>query len=76
MIGPCMAALALVPQSPLGIPRLLWTQRSDWIDVRRDVTPRAAGDGTADDTAALQAGLDALSDQPGGRNTLYLPAGT
>jgi len=57
------------------IPALRWVVRYDWINVRRDVTPQAVGDGKADDTAALQAGLDALSDQTGGRNTLHLPAG-
>ncbi len=76
MIGVCLLALAFAPARQVQIPRLDWTPRSDWIDVRRDVTPRAIGDGAADDTAALQAGLDALSDQPGKRNTLYLPAGT
>jgi hypothetical protein len=76
MIGTLVAALLLAPAAQIGIPRLEWVPRSDWINVRRDATPRAVGDGVADDTAALQAGLDALSDRAGGRNTLYLPAGT
>src|SRR5579859_7977862 len=71
-----LTALSLSPAPPINIPSLTWISRSDWIDVRRDVAPRAAGDGIADDTRALQAGLNALNDQPGGRNTLFLPAGT
>ena len=38
--------------------------------------PHAAGNGVADDTAALQAALDRLSANPGEPNTIYLPAGT
>ena len=37
-------------ESPM-IPDLPWEKRSDWIDVKTDVTPRATGDGIADDTA-------------------------
>jgi hypothetical protein len=58
------------------LPELQSEPRSDWVNVKTDVAPRAVGDGRADDTAALQAGLDALSDQPGKRNTVYLPPGT
>ncbi len=54
------------------IPDLQWTQRSDWINVKTDVTPAAVGDGVADDTAALQAGLNRI----GSGSTLYLPPGT
>src|SRR4051794_28059368 len=42
------------------IPSLRWQMRSDWINVRTDVTPRAVGDGKADDTAAIQQALDRL----------------
>jgi hypothetical protein len=58
------------------LPELQWEPRSDWVNVRTDAAPRAVGDGQADDTAALQAALATLSDQPGKRNTVYLPAGT
>jgi hypothetical protein len=58
------------------LPGLNWTQRSDWINVKTDVTPAAVGDGKADDTAALQAALTLLSEVSGQRNTVYLPPGT
>lgn len=58
------------------IPELAWQERSDWINVKTDVTPRAIGDGLADDTAALQAALDAFTSQSGKPNTIYLPPGT
>jgi hypothetical protein len=54
------------------IPQLNWTERSDWINVKTDVTPAAVGDGVTDDTAAIQA---ALSTTGTGR-TVYFPAGT
>ncbi len=57
----------------LQIPVLAWEQRSDWLNVK---TFGAKGDGEADDTAALQAALDKLSEKPGEPNTVYLPPGT
>ena len=54
------------------IPDLPWQKRSDWIDVKTDVTPAAKGDGIADDTAALQRALDAAA---AGRETVFVPAG-
>jgi hypothetical protein len=60
-----MAALPDIPELP-------WQERSDWINVRTDVTPAAVGDGQADDTAALQAALD-LGRQS---KAVYLPPGT
>ncbi len=54
------------------IPRLNWQERSDWINVKTDVTPAAVGDGVADDTAAIQAALDSPSDP----KPIYLPPGT
>jgi len=53
------------------IPRLDWQERSDWINVKVEVTPAAVGDGQADDTAALQAALD----QGGATKAVYLPPG-
>ena len=54
------------------IPRLDWQPRSDWINVKTDVTPPALGDGRADDTAPLQAALDRSVKG----KTTYLPPGT
>ena len=54
------------------LPVLAWTERSDWINVRTDVTPAAAGDGIADDTAAIQAALNTA----GNGITIYFPPGT
>lgn len=56
---------------PPDIPRLEWQERSDWINVKTDVTPAAVGDGQADDTAALQAALDG----GGPIKAVYLPPG-
>lgn len=58
--------------APPDIPRLDWRERSDWINVKRAVTPAAVGDGQADDTAAIQAALD----RRGEAKTIYLPPGT
>ena len=57
---------------PPMIPDLAWKPRSDWIDVQKDVKPRAIGDGKTDDTAALQAALDQIESG----TTIYLPPGT
>jgi hypothetical protein len=54
------------------LPVLAWTERSDWINVKTDVTPAAVGDGIADDTAAIQAALNV----PGSGITIYFPPGT
>ena len=54
------------------IPNLKWEQRSDWVNVKTDITPEAVGDGVADDTVALQ---EALNHVKAG-STVYLPAGT
>lgn len=55
------------------LPRLDWEERSDWLNVKTKFG--AAGDGKADDTAAIQAALDSLKDGFGQSNTVYLPAG-
>ena len=57
------------------LPKLKWEPRSDWINVKSPPF-HAVGDGAGDDTAALQAALDKLSERPGEANTVYLPAGT
>lgn len=54
------------------IPALQWTPRSDWIDVTRDLSPPARGDGRADDTQAIQAALNRLRDG----DALFFPPGT
>jgi hypothetical protein len=56
----------------LDIPSLNWQPRSDWINVKSNVSPVAIGDGIADDTAALQAALSV----PNVGKTVYIPAGT
>ena len=56
----------------LDIPSLNWQPRSDWINVKSNVTPAAIGDGVADDTAALQAALNMTNVG----KTVYIPAGT
>ncbi len=67
-VGSSSCILAAAPD----IPSLTWQQRSDWINVRADVSPSAVGDGQADDTAAIQAALDRGRDA----RAVYLPAGT
>jgi hypothetical protein len=54
------------------IPVLGWTERSDWINVKTDVSPAAVGDGVADDTLALRAALS----MGGHGTTIYFPPGT
>ncbi|MGD0090953.1 MAG: glycosyl hydrolase family 28-related protein [Planctomycetota bacterium] len=51
------------------IPALNWEPRSDWVNVKQG---GAAGDGVADDTAAIQKALDGVRDG----TTVYLPPGT
>ncbi len=50
--------------------------RSDWINVKTDITPVAVGDGVADDTAALQAAFSKLDDQKNSPRIFYFPPGT
>lgn len=68
MLATCCAVTLAAPD----IPALHWSERSDWVNVKTEVTPAAVGDGVADDTAALQAGLSAMHDG----SSLYLPPGT
>ncbi len=58
------------------LPDLNWKQRSDWTNVR---TAGAKGDGTTDDTDAIQSVLNHLSDKPAGglarQHVVYFPPG-
>ncbi|HSM79640.1 MAG TPA: glycosyl hydrolase family 28-related protein, partial [Bryobacteraceae bacterium] len=57
--------------TPRQIPALRWEQRSDWINVKTDISPQAVGDGKADDTAAIQKALNEVHDG----SVLYFPPG-
>lgn len=63
-----IAAFAAAPD----IPSLNWQERSNWLNVKTDVTPKALGDGVADDTRAIQTALDTGGDG----KAIYLPPGT
>jgi hypothetical protein len=76
-IPPAPASNLHFATPPLGtptmdIPSLNWQPRSDWINVKSNVSPVAIGDGVADDTAALQAALNMTNIG----TTVYIPAGT
>ncbi len=58
------------------LPVLNWQQRSDWVNVKRDVRPAALGDGIHDDTVAIQTALNRLDDTYTGLKTVYFPPGT
>jgi len=49
-------------------------ERSDWVNVKTDVTPGAVGDGVADDTEAIQKALSKLEDNSA--RVVYFPPGT
>ena len=53
------------------LPTFYWQQRSDWINVKKDVKPAAIGDGINDDTVAIQTALNTGSSG----KTIYLPPG-
>lgn len=57
------------------IPAIPRIERSDWVNVKLDVEPKAVGDGVRDDTAALQAALNRMGESPGSEKTVYLPPG-
>ena len=69
-----LAFSSLASLQAADIPSLTWTPRSDWINVKTDVTPAAVGDGVADDTAAIQAAMNLATSTT--KKTVYLPAGT
>jgi hypothetical protein len=63
-----------VDERAVQIPELDWKEkRSDWINVKTDVTPVAIGDGIADDTTAIQNALDMIGPDHGAKKTVYLP---
>jgi hypothetical protein len=70
--APVVAANPDIPQ----LPELNWEKRSDWLNVKTDATPRAVGDGVADDTAAIQAACNMARNLDGAFSTVYLPPGT
>ena len=77
MLGGLVLQLKNVTAKIPMLPRLDWEERSDWINVKTKVTPKAVGDGVADDTAAIQAALDSLkSEGYAFPNTIYLPPGS
>jgi len=58
------------------LPDLNWEPRWDWINVKTDITPRAVGDGVADDTEAIQAACNMVRNLDDPRfSTVYLPPG-
>lgn len=75
----CLMMLCLLmwcTQSALAleIPTLNWTERSDWVNVKTDITPAAVGDGVTDDTAAITAAISYIKTY--GRDVIYFPPGT
>ncbi|MEI6424144.1 MAG: glycosyl hydrolase family 28-related protein, partial [Lentisphaerota bacterium] len=73
LLSLCLAVFPLGRAFAAGktIPDLAWEKRSDWIDVKTDVTPAAKGDGINDDTEAIQAAFSQLKTGM----TLYFPPG-
>jgi hypothetical protein len=51
-------------------------ERSDWVNVKTDVSPAAVGDGVADDTAAIQQALSMLEGKRPAARVVYFPPGT
>ena len=62
----------IAPAALPRIPALHWEERSDWINVKTDITPAAIGDGKADDTVALQNALSGVRDG----SVVYFPPGS
>jgi len=57
------------------IPELRWIERSDWINVKTDIRPKAYGDGKHDDTEAIQAAINLIGPRPGDSKVVYFPPG-
>lgn len=67
---------APAPSVPV-LPTLNWQTRSDWVNVKTDVTPAAVGDGVHDDTQAIQNALNRLNSlYVNSTKTVYFPPGT
>lgn len=68
----------VVPEPQL--PKLEWKERPGWVNVKTSslLSVKAVGDGTTDDTKALQAALDLIEFQNGGQKAkvVFLPPGT
>ncbi|MHB9024988.1 MAG: glycosyl hydrolase family 28-related protein [Armatimonadota bacterium] len=62
-----------ITHAVVDIPALTWTVRSDWVDV---TTQGADGSDGDDDTTAIQAALNLLTEGVGGYKAVYFPAGT
>ena len=70
LAGSCMSTCSVTAaenRSP-DIPALAWTQRSDWVNVRRF---GARGDGKFDDTIAIQKAFDTVRSG----SSIYIPPG-
>ena len=72
----CHTSIPLIAQS-VDIAPMTWTERSDWVNVKTDpaLTVHAVGNGTTDDTNAIQQALDLVSTSDD-KSVVYLPAGT
>lgn len=67
-------AVRAAGSDPLGL-GLAWADDFDWTTYDAKTAFGAVGDGTTDDTAALQSGIDTIKSVHGG-GALYLPNGT
>ena len=77
----CLFATFLLSISIYGqvkLPDLNWPgKRSDWINIKTDVSPKAVGDGLTDDYTAIQAALDIINagTSVSKQRTIYFPPG-
>lgn len=63
-------------KSTQATPKINLVERSDWLNVRTDITPPAIGNGIHDDTASIQTALNKLGANPGDSKVIYFPPGT